>query len=135
MRARTGRRRGDGLYLCADCPTPDDASILLYRDWITANEPLPEGDYLLIHGVFDYDGLGSWEELSGQINGEMFVEWSGGELSRLVLPSMAATMPPQIVDAPERLSGAITIKRDGWQLAGSFDATPCTGLNWIPICE
>ena len=118
MRARTGRRRGDGLYLCADCPTPDDASNLLYRDWLTANEPLPEGDYLLIHGVFDYDGLGSWEELSGQINGEMFVEWSGGELSRLVLPSMAATMGCPSASVPpvprSQASGALIIGQPHW---------------------
>jgi hypothetical protein len=114
-----------GLMTCALCPHAREPSLVLYNEPWTTDTEKPPGDYLRL-APFTEGRIGF--QSMNLANAEITLEFT-------TIPNEETTSPPLDDAAPPVLLGTMTLKSDGWDLAGNFAATLCTDLDWNPPCE
>ncbi|WAS94342.1 hypothetical protein [Nannocystis punicea] len=128
---RTFRFAMFGLQGCYSCYSAESPAITFYTEAPGDEPEIPAADHLRLEWFESTDPQG-WARLDGGLLG------IGPDMLTLELtsvPGLDETSPPLDEAAPPILSGSFSIQGDGWDLAGSFDATLCSELLWFISCE
>jgi hypothetical protein len=128
---RTFRFAMFGLQGCYSCYSAESPAITFYTEAPGDEPELPAADHLRLTWFEGTDPRG-WARLDGAL---LNVETEILTLELTSVPGLDETSPPLDEAAPPILSGSFSIQGDGWDLAGSFDATLCSELLWFINCE
>ena len=120
-----------GLQGCSSCYTAESPAITLYVEEPGDEPYLPETDIVRIEWWKHADPA-----ISAMLDGKLVhMQDVALTLELTSVPSEAETSPPLDEAAPPVLRGSFAVEGEGWDLAGSFDATLCSELRWFIDCE